>query len=313
MTREPLRLVVVAGPTASGKTALGVALAEALDTEVISADSMQVYRGMEIGTGAPTAGERARVRHHFVGTLDPGTQFSAGAFGEAARRVVDALNARGRLAVAVGGSGLYIQALVDGLFDGPARDETIRARLQDEAVRCGVAALYERLRSADPGYAAAILPGDLRRIVRALEVHEVTGEPLGRLHAAHRAAMEPLPALQVALDWPRDALYERINRRVDAMLAAGFEDEVRRLKSHGYWPRLRELRTLGYREIGDCLDGRLPYEVAVEAMKRNTRRFAKRQLGWFRGDPRIRWLPMDGHRLPEALANDVLRRVAARG
>lgn len=292
--RSPPAVLVVAGPTASGKTALAIELAQRLDTEIISADSMQVYKGMEIGTAAPSLEERARVTHHFVSCLDPKEQFSAGAFGRVARSIAARLNARGRIALLVGGSGLYIRAAIDGLFPGPGKDEAVRRRLHDEADRFGVAALYSRLETVDPGYAAVILPGDLRRIVRALEVYELTGEPMSRLHRRHRAGAPPLDALQIAVDLPRDVLYARIDARVDRMIEAGFLEEVRALMDRGCLDRFAQLRTLGYREFAEYLEGRKTYAEAVEEMKRNTRRYARRQLIWFRGDTRIHWLRASG-------------------
>lgn len=284
-------VLAVVGPTASGKTSLAIELAERLGTEIISADSMQVYRGMEIGTAAPTREERARVKHHCVGFLEPGEHFSAGEFERQARSIIEDLNRRGKVAVVVGGSGLYIRALIDGLFPGPTKDDFIRERLREEAEEHGVAALYERLRQVDPKYAADIHPNDLRRIVRGLEVYELTHTPMSRLHGDHRARSKPVCALQVAIEYPRQALYERINARVDQMLAAGFVDEVRALLEKGYERHLLQLRSLGYREFIAHLRGECTCEEAAEAMKQNTRRFAKRQLTWFRADKRIIWLP----------------------
>ena len=299
--------LVVVGPTASGKTALAIELAERLDTEIISADSMQVYRGMAIGTAAPTAEEQARVRHHFVGFLDPDEQYTAGRFGKEARAVVQTLNARGRIAVVAGGSGLYVRALVDGLFSGPAGDPSLRQRLKAEADAIGTAALYDRLQGVDPAYAAIVHSGDLRRIVRGLEVYMLTGQPLSALHAAHRQETPPLDVSQVALDIPREALYARINSRVDRMLEAGFVEEVRELMDTGRADRLLELRTLGYREFAAYLRGEQGYDEAREAMKRNTRRFAKRQLSWFRNDPRIRWRPANKYTNIKEIATTILK------
>lgn len=291
-------LIAVVGATASGKTSLAVALAQLLETDILSADSMQAYRGMEIGTAAPTPEEQARATHHFVSFLDPAGQFTAGAFGEAARAAASELWQAGKTPVAAGGSGLYVRALVEGLFAGPAADPSIRARLQAEAESIGTGALYTRLQSVDPSYARIILPGDLRRIVRALEVYELTGEPLSHLHQQGQA--EPLPALQIALDVPRGELYARIDARVDRMLEAGFLDEVQRLLDAGYRERLLQLRTLGYPEFTAFLEGRQSYDEARALMQRNTRRFARRQLSWWRGVPGIHWLP------PESTAQDVL-------
>ena len=284
------QVLAVVGPTGSGKTALAVAVAEHLDTEIVSADSMQFYRGMEIGTGAPNAEELARVTHHFVGHLEPSEEMSAGAFEISARAVVADLNARGKTAVVVGGSGLYVQALIDGLFDGPGKAPAIRERLEAEAEVHGPEDLYARLEAVDPEYARRIEPGDLRRIVRALEVYEVSGRPISELYLEQQGRSKALDAVQVALDWPRDMLYERIDARVDAMLEAGFVDEVARLIERGYGAHITRLRSIGYREIAAHLNGECTLDEAVESMKMFTRRYAKRQLTWFRGDSRVHWL-----------------------
>ncbi len=308
--KPPPVAIAIVGPTASGKTALALEVAERLETEIISVDSMQVYRGMVIGTAAPTSEELARVKHHFVGFLDPKDQFSAGTFGSAAREVIRQLNRQNKIALLVGGSGLYLRAVIDGLFPGPARNEAIRARLHAEAERHGVAALYQRLQRVDPDYAAIILPGDLRRIVRALEVYEQAGEPMSRLHDRHRREHPPLDVLQIGLALPRDILYHRIDERVERMLDAGFLDEVRSLLQQGYESRFAELRTLGYREFAEYLRGERTYEDAVEMMKRNTRHYARRQLIWFRGDARIRWLTLSGDEDVGTLADKVFEILA---
>lgn len=303
------QVLAFVGPTASGKTSLAIQLAERLGTEIISTDSMQFYRGMEIGTGAPSAEERARVRHHFVGCIDPSEDFSAGAFQEMARDVVAEINARNRVAVVVGGSGLYISALIDGLFEGPGKDEAIRKRLQEEAEELGASGLYARLQEVDPDYARVINFNDLRRIVRALEVYALTGRPLSALHREHREASQPLDAVQIALDYPRDVLYARINTRVDQMIEQGLVDEVRHLIESGYGAHLERLRSLGYREIAAHLRGECELDAAVEQMKQNTRRYAKRQLTWFRGDPRIQWLRVEEQTTAAELVDAVLERL----
>ncbi|NUM54528.1 MAG: tRNA (adenosine(37)-N6)-dimethylallyltransferase MiaA [Candidatus Hydrogenedentes bacterium] len=302
------QILAVVGPTASGKTALAIELAERLDTEIVSADSMQVYKGMEIGTGAPTPQERARVRHHFVGFLDPGTAFSAGEFERLAREVVINLNNRGKIAVVVGGSGLYLRALIDGLFDGPGADAAIRKRLHAQAGAIGTPAMYDQLKRIDPAYAAQIKQTDLKRIVRALEVHEIAGAPFSTLHARHRAARPPFDAVQVLIDWPRPVLYERINARVDHMIANGFIDEVRRLDELGHAPHIMRLRSLGYREFLACIHGQQSLEHATGRMKQLTRNFAKRQLTWFRADKRIEWLHATDNL--EQLAGEALRKLS---
>ncbi|MEK7795708.1 MAG: tRNA (adenosine(37)-N6)-dimethylallyltransferase MiaA [Candidatus Hydrogenedentota bacterium] len=300
--------IVIAGPTASGKTALAIATAQALDTEIVSADSMQFYRGLEIGSGQPATAELARVKHNFVGSLDPSEVMSAGRFAEEARKVVRRLNLRGKSAVAVGGSGLYIRALIDGLFSGPGRDEAVRARLAAEAEEVGVAELFARLQDVDPSYASTIHDNDLRRIVRALEGYEITGRPFSELHETE-APGETLNAVQFALDWPRDQLYERINRRVEVMLASGWIDETRRLLDEGRGPDLERLRPLGYPEIVAHVRGELDIETLTAAIQMQTRRLAKRQLSWFRGDERIHWISVTEYPSAEAQRDYVLDRI----
>lgn len=292
------QMLAVVGPTASGKTDVAIALAERLGTEIISADSMQFYRGMEIGTGQPDAEQRARVPHHFIGHLNPDEYVSAGAFGEQARTVVSWLNTAGKPAVAVGGSGLYIRALIDGLFEGPGRSCDIRQRLHAAAGAGETPALYAQLQAVDPEYAGKILPGDLRRIVRALEVFELTGKPLSAHHAEQQDDADPLDALQVGLDWPREVLYARINARVLRMFEAGLVHEVESLLQAGFETQLERIKSIGYREVMAHLRGESGLDETVAAVQMQHRRYAKRQLTWFRRDTRIHWVHMGDE--PEA-------------
>lgn len=301
-----IALLALAGPTASGKTSVAIEIAERLRTEILSVDAMQFYRGMRIGTAAPSPEECARVKHHFTGMLEPEEQMSAGAYQRAARRCVGRLNARGRIAVAAGGSGLYLHALIDGLFEGPPRDPALREALHAEAQRSGNAALFARLQAADPEYAEQLSsPNDLVRIVRALEVHALTGVPFTELHRRQRAQIPALPALQFALDWPRDLLYARIDRRVSQMAEAGWFEETAALLDAGKAPAVRRLKALGYAEVMEHLAGRQSREAAIRATQQHHRRYAKRQLSWFRNDPRIVWIPAPD-RSPGELAGAIL-------
>ena len=300
-------VLAIVGPTGSGKTALGVSVAETLQTEIISADSMQFYRHMAIGTGAPSKDEQERVRHHFVGFLEPNEDFSAGAFADRAREVLSRLNTEGKTAVVVGGSGLYVRALLTGLFSGPGKNDEVRARLHEEAAAQGIAALYARLREVDAGYADIINSNDLRRIVRALEVHEITGRPLSELHREHRESVQSLDALVIGLNHhDRSVLYARIEARVDQMMADGLLDEVQHLVERGYGPDIERLRSLGYREMAAHLRGEYTQEEASLLMKRNTRRYAKRQLSWFRHEPDVQWLEVEAGM---DLVREVMRRL----
>lgn len=302
-----LPVIAITGPTASGKTALAIALAQRLDSEILSVDSMQFYRGMEIGTAAPTPAERAQVPHHFVAFLDPREEMAAGRFERLARTEIARINASGHPALLAGGSGLYLSAVIDGLFPGPARQPRIRARLKTEAAEKGNAWMMARLREVDPDYADSLTSeNDLVRIVRALEVHELTGAPFSQLHRDHRAQAETLDARIFALDWDRETLYARIDRRVDQMIEEGWINEVQTLLDTGLGPQIDRLKALGYREIAAYLRNEQSLDDAIAATKQHHRRYAKRQLTWFRADSRIQWLEMNEDADPEELANTII-------
>jgi tRNA dimethylallyltransferase len=293
----PPRIAVIVGPTASGKTALSLRLVEAVrarggDGEIVSADSQQVYVGMDVGTAKATAAERAAVRHHLVDVVRPDEPMTAARFVALADAAIAGIAARGRVPVVAGGTGLYVRALLHGLFEGPGADPALRARLEAE----GAAALHARLGSVDPEAAARIDPADLRRLVRALEVFELTGTPISEHQRAHdiRRAPRRYPARVIGLDPPRDELRARIARRVDAMLAAGLVAEVRALVGSGLDPSLRAFDAIGYREALACLRGELPEGQVAEAIEAATRRFARRQLAWFRSEPEVTWYKAEG-------------------
>jgi tRNA dimethylallyltransferase len=303
----------VVGATGSGKTALAIALAQRLGLEILSADSMQFYRGMEIGTAAPTMEERAQAPHHFVAFLSPDAYMSASDYAAMARAKLEALEQADGMeekkfsAIVCGGSGLYVSALINGLFEGPGRDEAVRARLQAEAQQLGAGPLFARLRTVDPGYAAALTSSnDLIRIVRALEVYEVTGRPYSAWHAEHQASRDTLEARLFALDWPREVLYARINRRVVQMVEQGWVDEVRALVAAGYEADLSRLKALGYREIAAYLRGEQSLEEAIALTQMHHRRYAKRQLSWFRNVMPVAWVPAGGC---EEMAENIIGRL----
>ena len=302
------RVIAVVGPTASGKTRLAVALARHLDTEVLSADSMQFYRGMGIGTAAPTEAEMGGIRHHFIGFLNPDADMAAGRYERLARNVAAGLLERKRVPVLVGGSGLYINAFLDGLFEGPARNQAIRDRLRRDTKEIGNARMLEKLAAVDPEYASQLTSeNDLVRIVRALEVYEITGRPFSEWHHEHRLNRASLQAVQVAIRWPREVLYERINRRVEQMIDDGWVEETRRLIEAGYGPDIHRLKALGFREIAAFLRGESTLEEAVEATKQHHRRYAKRQLTWFNADKRIHWLECSETLDVDALVVETMR------
>jgi tRNA dimethylallyltransferase len=278
---RPPPVIAVLGPTASGKSALGMALARNLGGEILCCDSMQVYRGMDIGTAKATAAERAEVPHHLLDVASPDEQFHAAAWAEAARAVIAEAAARERLAIIVGGTGLYFRALVRGLFDAPKPDPEIRARHQAQAAAEGTAALYARLATIDPEAAAKIKPGDLVRISRALEVFEQTGAPISQLRRQKAPPPPPLRMFSIVLDFDLTLLRPRISTRVDAMMAAGFLDEVRGLREAGYRDA-RSMLALGYKQLGEHLDGKVDLDTAVAAIKSATAAYARRQKTWFR-------------------------------
>lgn len=287
-------VVVIAGPTGVGKTNTAIGLAEAVGGEIIGADAMQVYRHMDIGTAKPTPEQRARVRHHLVNVVDPDEPFSAARFKQLAERVIKDLHRAGVLPFVVGGTGLYIKALTRGLFETDEVDEPIRARLLSEAEKRGIAALYARLEAVDPNAALRIHPNDRYRIIRALEVFEATGHPISLLQKRHDFSDEPYRVLKVGLFLERAVLYDRIDRRVDEMMASGLIEEVKTLLNHGFCPELKSMQSIGYRHVIAFLQGEVTRHDMVEQLKRDTRRYAKRQLTWFRADPEMIWFePLD--------------------
>ncbi|MBI1351413.1 MAG: tRNA (adenosine(37)-N6)-dimethylallyltransferase MiaA [Actinomycetales bacterium] len=286
-----MRLLAIVGPTASGKSDLAVAVARALGgpAEIVGTDSMQVYRGMDIGTATPTREEQGGIPHHMLDVWDPDHAVTVAEFQERARAAIDGVLERGAVPIVVGGSGLYVSAVLDDLRF-PGTDPAIRARLEEELDAEGAPAMHDRLRVLDPAAAEQILPSNGRRIVRALEVIELTGGPFA---AALPEPQEVYPTVRIGLDVPRDVMDARIARRVDAMWAAGFVDEVRSLADGGLVGTPTASRALGYQQVLDYLDGRCTEADARQATIDATRKFARRQQRWFRRDPRITWLPVD--------------------
>jgi tRNA dimethylallyltransferase len=288
-TARKIPLIVVCGPTGIGKTTAAIELAEAVGGEIISADSMQIYRHMDIGTAKPTAAEQARVRHHLVDVVDPDEPFDAAQFLTMARKAARALASGGTVPVVAGGTGLYIRAMLQGLFEESPSDPDLRQRLNAEADTLGAPALHRRLAGIDPSAAAKIHPNDAYRIVRALEINQITGDPISRHHRRHRFSDEPFAVLKIGLTMDRAALYERIDGRVDAMVAQGMLAEVRGLLKMGYTGDLKSMQAIGYRHMVAFVQGEIDWTEAVRTLKRDTRRFAKRQFTWFNAEPEIRW------------------------
>jgi tRNA dimethylallyltransferase len=304
---KKLPIILLAGATGVGKTALSLELASRLDTEIVNADSMQVYRFMDIGTAKPTDAERARVPHHLLDVVDPDEPFDAAAYAGLAHRTIAGLHRRGKIPLVVGGTGLYLKVLTRGICQGPVVDPAVRRDLKRRAEAEGIASLHAELKSVDAVLGASLHPHDRQRILRALEVFRSTGRPLSDWQASHRFEQTLYPTVKLFLHRSREELYRRIDRRVIEMMDSGFLDEVRGLLRMGYGPGLKPMQSLGYRQLVLHLASGLPLEAAVEEIQRETRRYAKRQLTWFRGDPELHWMDADD---AEAVMAWVERRLA---
>ena len=294
------KLVIILGPTAVGKSGLALQLAQEIGAEIVNADSQQVYRYMDIGTGKPSRADLATVPHHMIDLVDPDEEFNAALYRRLAVRAIDDIQQRGKRVLVCGGTGLYLKALTRGLFEGPGQDPVLRKKLEHEIEQTGLPALYQRLVEIDPGVVSTIHPNDRQRIIRALEVYYSTGKPIGVWHREHAFKEDLYHVLKIGLERERGELYEVINRRSEQMVEAGLLEEVRGLLGRGYSLDLKPLRSVGYRQMGEVLREEKNIDQALEEMKQETRRLAKRQLTWYRSDAEIRWYH------PERQADEVL-------
>ena len=308
MPPKPNTLIAVVGPTASGKTALAIALAKELGGEIVSADSMQIYRGMDIATAKPTPEEMAEVPHHLIGFWPPEKPFSVAQYAVLAREKIDDILRRGRVPVLCGGTGLYIKAIVDHIQyeEETGEDAALRERLRRQAQDEGNLAVWRQLQAMDPQTAERIHPNNLGRVIRAIEVMQVSGRSIREQEERSRQAPCPYHVLQIGLRYRnRENLYERIGRRVDAMAEAGLLEEARAVRQQGLTATAAQ--AIGYKELYDWMDGTLPLEEALENLKRSTRRYAKRQLTWFGADARIRWIEPDALQAGETVTEQAMK------
>jgi tRNA dimethylallyltransferase len=285
------RLVVVLGPTASGKSALGIHLAEKLGGEILVCDSTQVYRHFDIGTAKVPVPEQHGIAHHLVDLVEPSEIFTAGDYRRRALEALGDLHRRGILPILTAGTGLYLRALLEGLADAPQRSEGIRTRLRHKAEQRGSAHLHRALARLDPESAARISAADTQKVIRAIELRLLTGKPMGEIHRSGRDALQGYEIIKLGLLPPRAALYARIHARTAAMLAAGWLEEVRALVAGGIPADAKPFQFIGYSQLREHLAGRLTEKDAVHQIQQATRRFAKRQLTWFRKESGVQWLP----------------------
>lgn len=302
------KVIVIVGPTCSGKTYLAIKLAEILNTEILSADSRQIYKLLNIGTAKPTAEELKNTKHHFFDFLNPDENYNVSKFEKDAEEIIDRLIIKNKIPVVAGGSGLYIKALIDGIFDTADKDEEYRNELLRKRKEFGNELLYEELKKVDPVSAEKMLPQNWKRVLRALEVLHTTGEPIWKHHQKQAYSKgKKYNFIQFGLNWGREPLYENINRRVDLMIEKGLVEEVKNILSLGYNENLNSLNTVGYKEIISYLKDEITLDKAVQLIKRNTRHYAKRQLTWFRKDKRIKWFDVESANDLDLIAEEIVK------
>ena len=303
---EKLALVII-GPTCSGKTSLALNLAKKLNSEIISADSRQIYKYLDIGTAKPTLEELNSIKHHFIDILDPSAEFNASMFEIEALKIMTELHSQNKIPIIAGGSGLYVKALIDGIFDSIDSDDDYRIELLEFKNKFGNEYLYEELKKIDPVSAEKMLPQNWKRVIRALEVYKISGEPIWKLQSSHQREVN-VNFLQYGLNWEREILYKNIETRVDKMIEDGLIDEVSKLINK-YDKSLNSLNTVGYKEIIEFLENKISKERAVELIKRNTRRYAKRQLTWFRKDERIKWIDISSLSEIDKVSSEIIKQI----
>ncbi|KPJ57394.1 MAG: tRNA delta(2)-isopentenylpyrophosphate transferase [Deltaproteobacteria bacterium DG_8] len=300
---KKIPLIIILGPTAVGKSELAIELAQKFGFEIVNADSMQVYRGMDIGSAKPSLKERSLVTHHLIDIKDPDEEFSAAQFKEEARDIIVSLAQEGKVALVVGGTGFYIRALTKGLFPAPSADLKFREELKEKEKTKGKWYLYKELEKVDPEAASKIHPNDTFRIIRALEVFYLTGEPISQQQKRHQFKHSYFNLLKIGLMRDRSEIHHRIEQRVDKMIKDGLLDEATQLLEKGWSPTIKPFQSLGYKQILSYLQGELSLDEATRLIKRNTKRYGKRQLTWFRKDSEIKWftLPQQSLEISESI------------
>jgi len=300
-------VIAIVGPTCSGKTHLGILLAKILNSEILSADSRQFYKKLNIGTAKPNEKQLAEVNHHFINFLEPAEIYNVSDFEKQADEVIENLFSRSLIPIVVGGSGLYIKALIDGIFDTVDKDFEYREKLLNFKNQFGNEYIYNLLKKTDPVSAEKMLPQNWKRVMRALEVYHLSGEPIWKHHQRQKKEKN-YSFTQIGLSWERKTLYKNINERVDNMIEDGLVNEVEELLADGYNKELNSLNTVGYKEIISYLNNEISIERAIELIKRNTRRYAKRQMTWFRKNARIEWFNLDEQSKLENISKNIANR-----
>ena len=300
------RVIIIVGPTCSGKTILGIKLAGLLNTEIISADSRQFYKKLNIGTAKPSEEELIKVKHHFIDTLNPDDEYNVSKYSEESEKIIDDLLERKKIPLVVGGSGLYIKTLIDGIVETADKDDEYRKKLLEIKSNEGIKKLYETLQEVDPVSASNMLPQNWKRVMRALEVRHITGIPIWE-HHQNQEKKNKYQFWQYGLNWQRELLYSNIDKRVDEMINNGLVEEVKKLLGEGFSDKLNALNTVGYKEIISHLKKEINLDKAIELIKRNTRRYAKRQLTWFRKDDRIKWYDIKDFSELDQISEKIIR------
>jgi tRNA dimethylallyltransferase len=299
------KYIAIVGPTASGKTSLSIELAKVLETEIISADSRQIYKDIPIATATPSLEERQGIKHYFLEEIELDNLYNAGEYGRDSRQKVEEIFEKGKVPIVVGGSGLYLQALIDGFFEQDVKDREIRKKLNEEMSEHGKEYMYEKLKKVDPESAEKMAPHYFRRVIRALEVFYSSGKKISELQKNNLKA--DFEAVQFGLMMDREYLYERINKRVDMMFEAGLLKEIEALKEKGYhYKTHNSLNTVGVKEVFKYFEGEYSYDEMIFYIKQNSRRFAKRQMTWFRRDERINWIEADANSNAFEIANKII-------